>query len=150
MQLNEYLTQLMRSLKELEDLDLFMCKSELSKTEFRLLQEVLSEQKRGNSVISSELARRLGVTRSAVSQIITRLEKKDIVKRIPSQTDRKTAYICLSDYVAREVELRCKRANECMERVAAAFGEERFRTFLGEVDEIAKKFKEIGKQMSAE
>ncbi len=72
---NEYLTQFMQILRKIENLDLFAATAKFSKTEFRILREIVTENERGNQIISSELARRIGVTRSAVSQIVNKMEK---------------------------------------------------------------------------
>ena len=78
---NEYLTQFMQILRKIENLDLFAATAKFSKTEFRILREIVTENERGNQIISSELARRIGVTRSAVSQIVNKMEKEGVIKR---------------------------------------------------------------------
>ncbi len=140
MEINKYLIKLIEAARGLEALDPFMGKSTLTKTEFRLLQEVVMEQEKGRNIISSELARRLGVTRSAVSQIVTKLEKQNIVKRTAAETDRKIAYICLSDYAAAMFLQQCERANAAMEELTEVFGGERLDRFMAEYDELCKAF----------
>ena len=141
MEINRYLVKLIEAAKGLEKLDFFMGKATLSKTEFRLLQEV---------VISSELARRLGVTRSAVSQIVTKLEEKDIVKRTAAQFDRKIAYIRLSDYAYSMFVKQCEQANAAMEELGKQFGMERLDKFIDEYDELCKAFCKIVEAHKAE
>ena len=143
MQFNEYLVKLIKTTRELENLDFFMGKAKLSKTEFRLMQEILVEREKGKGVISSELARRLGVTRSAISQVVTRLEERGIVKRVPSDTDKKIAYVELSEYTITLFEEQCARANVCIERVAAEFGEERLKNLIKENEELFAVFRKI-------
>lgn len=143
MEINNYLVKLIETAKGLEKLDFFMGKATLSKTEFRLLQEVVIEQEKGKDIISSELARRLGVTRSAISQIVTKLERENIVKRTASETDRKIAYIRLSDYASSMFMQQCERANSAMEELVAMFGEERLDRFITEYDELCKAFCKI-------
>ena len=91
-EINEYLLKLFHLVKDLGDIDFFWGKAKLSRTEFRILWEVANEQCEGRDIISSELARRIGITRSAVSQIVAKLEKNGIVKRVGSEYDRKIAY----------------------------------------------------------
>lgn len=140
MEINKYLVKLIQAAKGLEKLDLFMGKATLSKTEFRLLQEVVMAQEKGSDVISSELARKLGITRSAVSQIVTKLERENVVKRAASETDRKIAYIRLSDYARSMFVQQCERANAVMEELVAQFGEDRLERFMSEYDELCKVF----------
>lgn len=143
MLINEYLAKLLEMAKGLERLDFFNGSAELSRTEFRLLQIVVAEREMKRNIISSELARRLGVTRSAVSQIVTKLEEKNIVKRTASAYDRKIAYICLSDYAASMFEQQCVQANEFMEKVVAEFGKDRLDGFLAEYDALCEVFQSV-------
>lgn len=143
MEINKYLIKLIETAKGLERLDFFMGQAALSKTEFRLLQEVILEQEKGKDIISSELARRLGITRSAVSQIVTKLENQNIVKRAAAEFDRKIAYIRLSDYAQTMFARQCERANSAMEELERQFGTDRLDRFIDEYDELCKAFCEI-------
>ncbi len=137
MEINEYLLKLFQTLKDMEDLDLFADAAKLTKTEFRLIREILLEWERGKDIISSELARRLGITRSAVSQVVTKLEKQDIVKRTPSPNDHKIAYIKLSDRCLAIFEEQCREANAIMEYVVDELGEEKMQQLISVYDEFA-------------
>ena len=140
MEINQYLVKLIEASKGMESLDLFMGKATLNKTEFRLLQEVVMERERGNEIISSELAKRLHITRSAVSQIVTKLERENVVKRVAAENDRKIAYVQLSDYASSMFLQQCRRANAAMEALEKEFGKERLEQFIGEYDELCKAF----------
>lgn len=146
MEINEYLIKFFQIVRDMENMDFFAGVSKLSRTEFRLLREVVMEEEKGRSIISSELARRLGITRSAISQIVTKLELKGIVKRVDSPTDRKIVYIRLSDNSLTVFEEQCKEANAIMERVVELIGEEKMKAFFGAYEEvgdaIAKAIKE--------
>ena len=143
MEINEHFIKLIQTTKELESLDFFMGKAELSTTEFRLLREVILEGRKGREIISSELARRLGITRSAISQIVTKLESKNLVKRTASDTDKKIAYIKLSDFAAETFEKQCVRGNEFIQKVVDIFGEERMHSLCSEYDELYKVFLQV-------
>lgn len=95
-------------------------------TELRLIAEVLAAKYVGKRLISTQLAQLLGVTRSAISQIVNRLEKNGVVKRVADDVDRKIAYIevtgeILSTY-RKDLDLCVEFANKVVEE----FGEERF------------------------
>ena len=152
MEINEILIRLIHTTKEVEGFDFFMGEAELTKTEFRLIREDILERKKGGEIISSELAKRLGVTRSAISQIVMKLENKGIVKRVPSKTDKKIAYVRLSDAAESAFERHCLCANRFMQEVISEFGEERMNNLVAEYDELfrimdkVKKNKAEGKQ----
>lgn len=130
MEINEYLVKVISAMKTAEELDFFPVASKLSQTEFRLLREVILEQEKGGEIISSELARRLGITRSAISQIVSKLEERDIVERAASPVDKKIAYVRLSDNARAIFEEQCAQANEFMETIVKAYGEDKLKKFL--------------------
>lgn len=131
-EINEYLLKLFRLVRDIEDIDFFCGKVKLSRTEFRILWEVANEQGEGRDIISSELARRIGVTRSAVSQIVAKLEKNDLVKRASAPYDRKIAYIRLTDAAKKAFVQQAEQANAFVERILAEFGKERLDALLSE------------------
>ncbi len=125
MELNDYAIRLFNVMEELENLKFFGDPAKLSKTEYRLVKEVVSEHSKGKNIISSELAKRLGVTRSAVSQLVTKLEKENLVKRTAAPDDKKIAYICLSDSVLAEYDAHCTMLNALLATCADKFGKDR-------------------------
>lgn len=143
MEINEYLLKIISIAKSAEDLNFFPASAQLSQTEFRLLREVIMEQEKGKEIISSELARRLGITRSAVSQIVTKMEKHGIVKRVDSPVDKKIAYVHLSDDTRAVFEAQCAQANAMMEKVTAAYGEEKLRKLIKQFEDFAETFKKV-------
>lgn len=147
MELNEHLLKIIRMMKEAENLALFPASAKLSQTEFRLLREVILEQEKGSEIISSELARRLGITRSAVSQIVTKMEKNGIVERVDSPLDRKIAYVHLSDDTRAVYEEQCKLANAFFERVNEEYGEEKLRKFEKLYNEFLETFQKVYNEM---
>ncbi len=150
MELNENVLKLICAGKKLENADFFTGYDKLSKTEFRLLQEIIVAGKNGKNIISSHLAKKLGITRSAVSQIVTKLERENIVRRVASPTDRKIAYVQLSDYSRELYEAQCARANALMERIIAEFGEEEFSNFIGNAERLAGIIAAAGKEWQEE
>ena len=133
-EINEYLLKLFHLVKDIGEIDFFWGKAKLSRTEFRILWEVANEQCEGRDIISSELARRIGITRSAVSQIVAKLERGGIVQRVPSLYDRKIAFIRLTDEAVETFRQQAEQANCFAERVLAEFGKERLDALLGEAE----------------
>ena len=139
MEINEYLLRLFQVIKDSGNQDLFAgASSALSRTEFRLLREIVYEQERGNDIISSELARRLGITRSAISQIVGKLEKRGIVERVDSPTDRKIAYVRLSKYAKAVYDAQCSRVNAIMELVEKDIGTDQIELLILQLQKFAE------------
>ncbi|MBQ8322531.1 MAG: MarR family transcriptional regulator [Clostridia bacterium] len=97
-------------------------------TEMRLLTQVILAKYEGKRLISAQLAKLLGVTRSAISQIVNVLEARGVVVRVPDSIDKKIAYIELADGVfdaySEDLEKGCAFADELVKE----FGEEKFDT----------------------
>ena len=93
----EYLVKIFAMLKKLDKITIVKKKSELNNTELRLISEVIFSNSEGKRLISTQLAKKLNVTRSAISQIVNSLESRRIIKRVPDDVDRKIAYIELTD-----------------------------------------------------
>lgn len=119
----EYLGRIFSMLKKMEGLALTKVKTHFNNSEMRLLGEVIVAGYDGKRVISTQLAARLGVTRSAVSQMVNKLEARGIVKRVPDEVDRKIAYIELSDtaltYYNEEKSSYCELIGELIEKLGA-------------------------------
>ena len=138
MEINEYLIKFIQTIKSVEEVDLFAASAKLSRTEFRMIREILIEREKGKEIISSELARRLGITRSAVSQLVTKMEKEGIVKRTSAPDDKKIAYVQLSERSLAVFEEQCRLANEIMERVVELLGEEKVKNLISAYDEFCR------------
>lgn len=130
MEINEYLIRFIQIGKDMENLDLFSDAARLSRTEFRMIREILIERENGKDIISSELARRLGITRSAVSQVVNKLEERGIVKRAAAPDDRKIAYVRLTEHSLAVFYEQCEQANAVMEHISAELGEKKMKEFL--------------------
>jgi DNA-binding MarR family transcriptional regulator len=105
-------------------------------TELRLLAEIVQAKNEGERLISTQLATRLGVTRSAISQIVNRLEERGIVKRVDDEVDRKIAYIELTEDI---VELYKEDLQQYLQQIGAIvseFGEERFTLMCDMLEEF--------------
>ena len=101
-----------------------------------MIREILIEREKGSDIISSELARRLGITRSAVSQVVTKLEERNIVMRTSAPDDKKIAYVRLTDHSLAVFYEQCAQANAIMERVCETMGEEQ----INELVALYRKF----------
>ena len=126
----EYLVKIFAMLKKLDKITIVKKKSELNNTELRLISEVIFSNSEGKRLISTQLAKKLNVTRSAISQIVNSLESRRIIKRVPDDVDRKIAYIELTDS-AMDVYLQAKAMGVgFMSKLVEEFGKERLDTLL--------------------
>lgn len=127
-------------------------KSEFNDTEIRLFSEIAAASAQGERLISTQLADLLGITRSAVSQIVNRLEERHMVKRVADAVDRKIAYIEMTDEAKLHYETMRGKLSVFTDTCVARLGEEKFRTmcalfeeFIGIVEEEKKAREEATK-----
>ena len=96
-QKKEYLTQIFKIIRMQNNMSLNDKTARFNSTELRMLGEILTAKYEGKRLISTRLADLLGITRSAVSQIVNRLEKEGVVRRVAAENDKKIAYVEISD-----------------------------------------------------
>lgn len=101
-------------------------KSRFNDTELRLLGEIILAERDGKRLISTQLATRLGITRSAVSQLVNRMEKEGVVKRVPDAVDRKVAYIVIAEETFIEYQAEIKTVKAFIGKVVKEYGVEKF------------------------
>ena len=143
MESGKYLNKLILTVKFMEGLDMMPANVNLTQTEFRLIREIVMEREAGKQIISSEIARRLNITRSAVSQLVTKLEKRGVVERMPSPTDRKIFYVVLSESSLNVFKQQCDEANKLINRVVEGFGQEKIDRLIELYEEFASVFDRV-------
>lgn len=68
---------------------------DLSESRFVIMMYLsLAEE---NQLLSSELAERLGVSKATISKILKKMEEKNLIEKIPSETDKRSTYIKLTE-----------------------------------------------------
>ena len=139
----EYLAQVFALLKKREALVINNQKTYFNQTELRMIGEILSASSQSRRLISTQLAKLIGVTRSAVSQIVNRLEMRGIVKRVPDEVDKKIAYIELTDTAMEKYGKDLQSTSDFVAIVVTEFGEDKFnkmcKLFGDFIDLIEKK-----------
>ena len=141
----KYLHMVFSLLKKRESIALSDKETHFGNTELRMLFEILLAKYEGKRLISTQLSKHLGVTRSAVSQMVNRLEEEGVVKRVADDVDRKIAYIEVTEETLAAYERDLRLCQNFLERVVNDFGEENFyqmvELFDGFIDCIDKEKK---------
>lgn len=122
----EYLLKIFSIMKMMENITLMDRKTCLNDSELRMLGEIFAAKREGKRLISTQLADRLNVTRSAVSQMVNKLEKGGIVRRVADDVDRKIAYIELSENAQEKYEQAKNQACGELGEIISAFGVAKF------------------------
>lgn len=146
-QANEkYLNSVFSMMKKRDGIMVADKKTRFNDTELRLISEVLSAKQGGNRLISTQLATKLGVTRSAISQIVNRLEEAGALKRVPDAIDRKIAYIEVTEETIDSYRADIKTCSEFIGRVVEKFGAEKFQQMKSLLEEFMEKMEEERQQ----
>ncbi len=123
---SKHLSQIFQMLRKRDEIFVMEKKGRFNKTELRLLNEVATAQKLGNPIISTQLATRLGVTRSAVSQIVNRLEEQGVLRRVAAQDDKKIAYVEIDEKIVEIYKNEIEKSHTIIEEIVKEFGEKKF------------------------
>lgn len=142
----KYVSMLFSMLRKRDGLAFANGTDELNGTEMRLLGEIVAAGYEGRRMISTQLAKALGITRSAVSQMVNRLEKEHIVRRVADDVDRKIFYVEITEEALKKYGKDLENFKHFVANVVAKFGEEAFLKLCNtynEFLEIARKEKEL-------
>lgn len=132
----KYLVKLFSLLRNRENMIIMEKGAHFNNTELRMIREVLLAQCENRRLISTQIAKLLGVTRSAISQIVNRLEERGVLRRVPDETDKKIAYIQLSESIMDLYKEDLQAALQFVGGVVEEFGEEKFNTLCALFDEF--------------
>ena len=92
----DYLFDFFTMLKQIQIVANAQKNDRFNNTEIRLMSELVYAKCKGERLISTQLAERLALTRSAISQIVGKLEAEGIVCRVDDEVDKKIAYVELT------------------------------------------------------
>lgn len=91
---------------------------------------------------SNDISSFFGVTPGAATKIIDNLEKKQLVERAPSKTDRRIIMVKLSDYGQKFVKKKKEQKKNQYEEALKNFSDPELEKILDSFHEIAKRFEE--------
>ena len=131
-----YLGKIQAMTRKLQNVVFVKGKKSFNNSELRMLEEIVAADKKGERLISTQLADKVGVTRSAISQMVNRLSEKGLVQRVPDDVDRKIAYIELTGNAKELYNAQRKRMGEVVAKVVADFGADKANQMLKLVDEF--------------
>lgn len=98
--------------------------TKLSCSELSLLRTICESEKNNQKINVTELADSLKITKSAASQLVSKLEKKGLIKRKINIFDKKINYITLSECVMEDYENRRRECNDIANKVQEKMGKE--------------------------
>ena len=134
----KYLRKIFTMLREIEVSINAQSHEKYNNTEIRLMNEIVYATGTGERLISTQLASRLGITRSAVSQIVAKMEKDGALRRVPDAVDRKIAYIELTDEIAAIYKVIVSEYADFVGKVVAYMGVSKMERLFTLADEFSE------------
>ena len=120
--------------------------SELSDTEFNLLSFVTEYQEKQEHINLTTLSEKLGVTRSAITQMVNKLEKKMYIEKYTLSTNKKEVYLKIGAKALEQYNIAMDKITIFFERLFLELGVEGMAN-LSRYFSIAKK---ISKELKRE
>ncbi len=140
MDVNDLMKDIYDIVRRLDDIKIFNHVFPFNNTEMQMIREIIRAQEEGTGIISSRLAKKLGITRSAVSQTVNKLEERNVVRRVPDKVDKKIAYIELSENSRGVYEQIKLQVEEILGEVIKNMGEDKVSDFITVSKEFVDSF----------
>ena len=137
------LSKIFSLFKRQEELVLPSGDSPFNNTELCVISEIYLAKTQGKRLISTQIAKRLGVTRSAISQTVNHLEARGIVARVGDEVDRKIAYIEITEAYETACEDAVAQAISYANTILKKFGEEKFERMYKQYEEFIAVVKQV-------
>ncbi len=134
--------------RRLDEIKIFHDVLPFNNTELQLMKVIVLAEEDGKHVISSDIARSLGITRSAVSQMVKKLEERQAVVRVAAENDKKSAYVMLAP-AARAAYGQIKEyMNVFVQQILERVGCEEVRRFVDGMNNFIDIFNEVRKNFA--
>lgn len=143
-----FLREIYRIGKRLEEMRAFNKKLSFNHTEIQAINEISAAKREGRRMRSCELSDVLGISRSAVSQMLNKLERKGIVRREADEQDRKAAYIELCEEAAKACDEVKGRVALFLKKLTDQLGQDAPDEFFDRTNRFADACGEVFREMT--
>ncbi|MCI5892499.1 MAG: MarR family transcriptional regulator [Clostridiales bacterium] len=113
-------------------------KSPISIREFLVLKMIRDAEENSDNITSSEISRFFCISRSAVSQFIASLEKREYIERKIVESDKRKTYLIATPKAKAVLDDYKSRFTEILDELSKQMGGERFTQFLALSAEAAE------------
>lgn len=120
--------------------------SDIGCSELNVIKSIYEYNKVDKKLNVTELAHLLKMSKSAVSQSISKLERKGLVKRKINLFDKKVNYITLTEHAICEYENKQKEYNEMVVKVSNQMGEKDVKELSRLLEKLSDIINVLGKE----
>ncbi len=122
--------------------DIFINMS-ITNKEFFILNMIIEYKKNGRKITSTEISNAFSISRAAVSQFVSSLEKRGFILRTTSRNDRRKTYLEITEKGRETISETEKHLDGIFDTVKTKLGGERFETLICLLDDISKIITEV-------
>lgn len=100
---------------------------------------IITECEHANIPIhKSQIAKRMNITKAAITQFCNKLEKKGYITSYVSVDNKKNHYLAIDEKLKESIEARCDLMNNNLQKFVGKVGEENIVLFLDLINEFNK------------
>ena len=143
MEADQILQDIFGIARKLDEIKVFHNILPFNNTELQFMKVIVLADEAGKRVISSDIARSLGITRSAVSQMVKKLEDEKIIVRVPAENDKKSSHVMLSPAARTAYERMKDYMNAFVQQIVDRVGYDEIRRFIDGMNKIIDIFNEV-------
>lgn len=143
MEADQILQDIFGIARKLDEIKVFHNILPFNNTELQFMKVIVLADEAGKRVISSDIARSLGITRSAVSQMVKKLEDEKIIVRVPAENDKKSSHVMLSPAARTAYERMKDYMNAFVQQIVDRVGYEEIRRFIDGMNKFIDIFNEV-------
>ncbi len=143
MEADQILQDIFGIARKLDEIKVFHNILPFNNTELQFMKVIVLADEAGKRVISSDIARSLGITRSAVSQMVKKLEDEKIIVRVPAENDKKSSHVMLSPAARTAYERMKDYMNAFVQQIVDRVGYDEIRRFIDGMNKFIDIFNEV-------
>lgn len=143
MEADQILQDIFGIARKLDEIKVFHNILPFNNTELQFMKVIVLADEAGKRVISSDIARSLGITRSAVSQMVKKLEDEKIIVRVPAENDKKSSHVMLSPAARTAYERIKDYMNAFVQQIVDRVGYDEIRRFIDGMNKFIDIFNEV-------
>ena len=111
---------------------------DINYSEAFILYIIADSEKANIPIHKSQIAKRMHITKAAITQFCNKLEKKGYISSYVAEDNKKNHYLALDDNLRKSIEARCELMSNNLNTFVGNVGEENITLFLDLLSEFNK------------
>lgn len=129
-----------------QGMEVFRC-GDLTKSEMGIMFIVQTHEARGQTVGTATISEKMGIGKSAVSQVVNGLECRGLIRRRINKTDRRLFDICLTEEGRQLIAGERRRVEELVKNILQRMGADKAEQLINLMEEYRQAVGDLHEQM---